>query len=73
MINRTAFLMAQKTDDQKLPTSPKALSEGAAAERRRQAVARLKEFRKERTLGMSIKDAINEGRDRRFKRFLEPV
>ncbi len=53
--------MAQETDNQKTEISPEALSEREARERRRQVIARLKGFRKGQTLGMPIKDAINEG------------
>jgi prevent-host-death family protein len=36
--------------------------ERPSRERRREAIARIKELRKGQTLGMPLKDAINEGR-----------
>ncbi|HEX3885177.1 MAG TPA: type II toxin-antitoxin system prevent-host-death family antitoxin [Stellaceae bacterium] len=36
--------------------------ERPSIERRREAIARIKELRKGQTLGMSLRDAINEGR-----------
>jgi prevent-host-death family protein len=36
--------------------------ERKSAERRREAIERIKELRKGQTLGMPLKDAINEGR-----------
>ncbi len=35
---------------------------GSSVDRRRQAIVRIKELRKGQTLGMPLKDAINEGR-----------